>query len=157
EFNEFLNQNTYFFVYVPNENINVDALLPRDFQFINLDGIITSGVQLLDDGVVELINVEDVEGGRWFIDDDGALIRFECLNIAEVEITDYQECVDSFEFVATTETKTTYSHLSKLTFLNRIGDDYLVQYDAAFWGGRWGRETYIRRFSTYYQWLHFPN
>ena len=156
-FNEYLNQNAYFVVYVPNDNIDVLSLLPRDFQFINLDGIITSGVQLLEDGVVELVNVEDVEGGRWFVDDEGVLIRFECLNIAEVEITDYQECVDSFEFVATPETKTTYSHLSKLTFINKIGDDYLVQYDAAFWGGRWGREGFIRRFSTYYQWLHLPN
>jgi hypothetical protein len=145
----------YFFA--KNADIDVTAFFPLEFEFIHLNGVSKSPVVLHDDGTVELVNVDEVEGGRWFFNGTNELIRFECINNAEVEIVDYQECLDSFEFVATEETKTTYSHISKLTFLNKIGDNYLVQYDTSFWGGRWGKEEQIRSISVYYQWLHLTD
>ncbi|NQZ11293.1 MAG: hypothetical protein HRT35_29430 [Algicola sp.] len=151
----FLRDNSAFF-FSYTDNIDLPSLLPRVFEFIQIDGVTVTPVELLSDGVVEL-NLDGINGGRWFFKGNNELLRFECTTVAEVEITDYQECYDSFQYVATTETKTHYSHITSLKFINRIGNNYLVQYDAAFWGGRWGREEYIRRFSTYYQWMHLAN
>jgi hypothetical protein len=142
------------FLFAQNEDIDLSALSPLDFEFIHVNGVITSPVRLLEDGEVELVNVDDVEGGRWFFNGPNELIRFECTTLSEVEITDYQQCLDSFEYVASEDAVTDYSHISRLRFINKIGNDYLVQYDAAFWGGRWGREDHIRRFTSYYQWFH---
>ncbi|MFT4928344.1 MAG: hypothetical protein ACI8WB_004463 [Phenylobacterium sp.] len=136
-----------------NDNVDLASLFPLEFEFTHTNGITVSPVRLLDGGEVELVNVDEVQGGRWIINGN-ELVRFECVTVAEVEITDYQECLDSFQYVATSETKTDYSHISRLRFVNKIGNNYLVQYDAAFWGGRWGREDHIRRFTSYYQWVH---
>lgn len=148
------NASEYFFE--SNDTIDLTILEPLNWQFVHVNGVSISPVRLLEGGEVELVNVTDVEGGRWQFDGDDGLVRFECANLAEVVITDYDECLDSFNYVATTQTKTTYSHISKLKFINKIGNNYLVRYDAAFWGGRWDREEHIRRFSSYYQWIHLP-
>ena len=151
---EFITKYSSEFLFAEYGDIDLSTLFPLEFEFINIDGVIVSPVRLLDDGEVELVNVDEVEGGYWFFNGTNELIRFECTTISEVIIEDYQECLDSFEYVATPQTVTDYSHITRIRFINKIGNDYLVQYDAAFWGGRWGREDHIRRFTSYYQWFH---
>ncbi|KAF7767749.1 hypothetical protein PCIT_a3837 [Pseudoalteromonas citrea] len=153
---EYTVRNNLDYFFEKNSDIFLDEIESKHFEFINLNAVVTSRISLLEDGDIELGGIDNVEGGRWFLSDHNEITRFECQTISEVEIKDFQGCLDSFRYVATEETKTSYSHITKVRFLNKINDSYLVQYDAAFWGGRWGREDHIGYFSTYYIWKHLP-
>ena len=109
-------------------------MFPGRYQIYSNDSFSTIPVSFTADGKVTFANTDDL-AGRWFINDDGELVSYECTDLAGNAITDYDRCLESFEFIGTEGEYTDFSHIRRLKFLHRDGDDFLIKYNASFYGG----------------------
>lgn len=149
--------NDFETLFTKNIDVNMHDLAPGYFEFHSPNSVMVYPVTLDENGDTEVDGIGEVEGGRWIIDENGDLIRYECFSLSGVRIDDYQRCVDSFEFVGTENSYTTYSHISRLEFLHKVSEGfYLVKYDALFWGGRFDFVEDKGRLGTYYLYKHIP-
>ncbi|WDE09217.1 hypothetical protein SG34_031115 [Thalassomonas viridans] len=131
-------KNYYVHDFVKSSDFQIsDDMFPGRYQLENSDGYSTAIMTFTADGVVDFDNIPNL-GGHWFINDQGELISFECTDLQGIFIDDYNTCLDSFEFIGTSSGYTEFSHIRKLKFLHRDGDDFLLKYNAGFWGGPFG-------------------
>lgn len=128
--------------FVKNNNFEItDDMFPGRYQVDNLAGYGKTYINFYADGTVNFTNFDFQNlGGYWFVDNQGALINYECIDLLGNEINNYDECLDSFNFVGTSSRYTQFSHIRKLAFSHRNGDDFIVKYDASVWGGVFGSE-----------------
>lgn len=100
--------------------------LPGSYTFNNNNGITRSNVTFNKDKTVT-----GVVNGFWFIDTNGVVVSWECTDLLGKTIASYAECLAKFN----DRTQLSYSHIRRMRFMHKDGNDYQVKYDGAVWGG----------------------
>ncbi|MBY0572438.1 MAG: hypothetical protein K2P84_02050 [Undibacterium sp.] len=106
-----------------------DSELEGRYVFISTDGLTRNELILHKDK-----RVSGVVAGFWFRDTNGDVVGYECTDLQEKEIADYDQCYAQLNDTS----KVSYVHLRRLKFMQKNGNEFLVKYNAALYGERWG-------------------
>jgi hypothetical protein len=102
--------------------------VPGRYSFVSSDGVTQNLVTLHKDKTVT-----GVVGGHWFMDTNGDVVSFECTDLQGKDLTNYADCLATFD---TDFSKMSFSHIRRMRFMHKDGNNYEVKYDADVWGAR---------------------
>ncbi len=103
--------------------------VPGRYRFLTSDGVTLNDIVLHADKTVS-----GVVGGFWFLDANGDVVSYECIDLEGRPIASYPACLASFDDVS----KVSFAHIRRLRFMHRDGNDFQVKYDADAYGARFG-------------------
>lgn len=101
--------------------------VPGRYVFTSSDGLTEVYMTLHKDK-----RVTGSVNGYWFLDTNGDVVSYECTGLDGRELSRYQDCFNSFDNLAAS----TFSHIRRLRFMHKNGDNYQVKYDASVYGER---------------------
>ncbi|PLY40175.1 hypothetical protein CSZ94_22415 [Janthinobacterium sp. ROICE36] len=104
-----------------------EASVPGSYVFTSSDGLTDIHMTLHKDKTVS-----GSVGGHWFFDTNGDVVSFECTDLNGRELSRYEDCLNSFDHLSTSA----FSHIRRLRFMHKDGQNYQVKYDASVYGER---------------------